>query len=132
MWLTWVAPANGIVTFRTTGSSFDTLLAVYTGNTLGTLQAVASDDDSGGFFTSAVSFNAAADTPYQIAVDGLGGARGQHRVELGAASHRRTRSGDCLATPEPDRCRPGPNVTFAWGSSPKLACVTNGFLRMRC
>ena len=76
MWMAWTAPANGIVTFDTRGSSFDTLLAVYTGTTLGTLQEVTSDDDRGGFETSLVAFNAVAGTEYQIAIDGLNSVAG--------------------------------------------------------
>ena len=45
LWLTWQAPADGIATFDTEGSSFDTLLAVYTGETVTTLNQVASDED---------------------------------------------------------------------------------------
>jgi hypothetical protein len=76
VWLTWRAPASGIVTMTTAGSSFDTLLAVYTGTNLATLQSVASDDDRGGFLTSQVTFNAQVGTDYQIAIDGLNGACG--------------------------------------------------------
>ncbi|HVY70140.1 MAG TPA: immunoglobulin domain-containing protein, partial [Verrucomicrobiae bacterium] len=47
VWTTWVAPANGVVSFSTRGSTFDTTLAVYTGNTLPTLAPVASDSDDG-------------------------------------------------------------------------------------
>jgi hypothetical protein len=77
VWIEWKAPASGIVTFSTRGSGFDTLLAVYTGTTLSNLVEVASDDDSGGFLSSTVSFNAVKDTRYKIAVDGFGGASGE-------------------------------------------------------
>ncbi len=76
VWLTWRAPASGVVTFNTSGSRFDTLLAVYTGTNLTTLTSIASDDDSGGFLTSKVVFNAHVGTEYQIAIDGLNGASG--------------------------------------------------------
>jgi hypothetical protein len=77
VWLQWTAPANGVATFNTRGSSFDTLLAVYTGTSLSSLSPVAANDDEGnGRFTSQVQFNAAADTSYIIAVDGLGSANG--------------------------------------------------------
>jgi hypothetical protein len=33
VWCKWAAPANGPVSFDTTGSLFDTTLAAYTGNT---------------------------------------------------------------------------------------------------
>ena len=76
MWIAWRAPATGIATFNTIGSSFDTVLAVYTGTALTNLQAVAADDDSGGNFTSQVRFNAIADTEYEIAIDGFNAAAG--------------------------------------------------------
>lgn len=78
IWLTWRAPASGVATFETTGSNFDTLLAVYRGTTVASLGAntVVSDDDSGGFFTSRVVFNAVAGVDYEIAVDGFAGAWG--------------------------------------------------------
>ena len=77
VWLQWTAPANGVATFNTRGSSFDTLLAVYTGTSLSALTVVAANDDEvSGLFTSQVQFNAAAGTSYIIAVDGLGGANG--------------------------------------------------------
>jgi hypothetical protein len=76
VWLTWRAPASGIVTMTTAGSSFDTLLAVYTGTNLNALTMIASDDDSGGFLTSKVTFNAQVGVDYQIAIDGLNGASG--------------------------------------------------------
>lgn len=76
VWYVWKAPANGIVTFSTAGSDFDTLLGVYTGNTPATLTPVASDDDSGGYHTSKVQFNVVGGTSYSIAIDGLSGTTG--------------------------------------------------------
>src|SRR5262249_12965425 len=62
IWYRWTAPANGTWTFNTVGSSFDTLLAAYTGTNLGTLVAVASNDNIPGTNTSSVSFGATAGT----------------------------------------------------------------------
>ncbi len=76
VWLRWIAPASGIATFSTLGSTFDTLLAVYTGTTIASLTAVAADEDRGGFLTSQTAFNAVAGTEYSIAVDGFAGASG--------------------------------------------------------
>jgi hypothetical protein len=77
VWLSWRAPATGIATFSTDGSSFDTLLAVYVLTPLGNLQAVASDDDSAGYHTSVVRFNALAGAAYELAVDGFDQAQGE-------------------------------------------------------
>ena len=76
VWFSWRAPASGIATISTAGSDFDTVLAVYTGSSLAELAVVASDDDSGGFLTSKVVFNASAGTDYQIVVDGINGSSG--------------------------------------------------------
>src|SRR5687768_18569543 len=51
--------------------SFPTRRSSDLGASVSTLTEVASDDDEGGFLTSAVQFNASANTAYHIAVDGL-------------------------------------------------------------
>jgi len=76
VWWTWVAPTNGIVTVDTFGSSFDTLLAVYTGSSISDLTLVAGDDDDGPVLGSVVTFVGVAGTAYQIVVDGYNGATG--------------------------------------------------------
>lgn len=76
VWWTWTAPASGKAVVTTRGSSFDTLLGVYTGAAVDQLTRIAQDDDSGGNATSAVAFNAVAGTAYAIAVDGYRGAAG--------------------------------------------------------
>lgn len=78
LWMTWKAPSTGVATFRTTRSNLDTLLAVYTGSSLGTLVPVASNDDDPEVprLTSVVHFDAVAGTDYQIAVDGYEGFTG--------------------------------------------------------
>src|SRR6266545_3921061 len=77
VWYSWRAPEAGTVSFDTAGSDFDTLLAVYLGNTYPTLQGVRSDDDSWPDLTSNVYFDAIAGREYQIAVDGSGGDSGK-------------------------------------------------------
>jgi hypothetical protein len=76
VWWTWTAASNGTATVDTIGSSFDTLLAIYTGNSVNNLTLVAADDDGGGSLSSKTNFNAVAGTAYQIAVDGYNGASG--------------------------------------------------------
>jgi len=76
VWWTWRAPLTGATTIDTIGSSFDTLLSIYTGNALSNLVLVASDDQSGGNDTSKIVLNAVEGTDYQIVVDGFNGARG--------------------------------------------------------
>lgn len=70
VWYRWTAPASGLYTFDTFGSSFDTVLGVYTGNNVSALSAVASSDNAGASAQSRVTFNAIVNTTYYIAVDG--------------------------------------------------------------
>ena len=70
VWWTWTAPATGTVTFDTLGSTFDTLLAVYTGTSLSRLREVGSNDDANNGRQSVVRFAARQGQTYQIAVDG--------------------------------------------------------------
>ena len=79
VWYQWQAPSTGNVTITTLGSNFDTLLAVYTGNSVGALTALAKNDDvdtNAGIVTSTVTFAATAGTVYKIAVDGFDGDTG--------------------------------------------------------
>ena len=82
-WITWQSLLGGIATVQTVGSTFDTVLAVYSGDSLATLTPVADDDDSGGFLTSAVKFNVVAGQKYHIAVGGHNGASGVIVFNLG-------------------------------------------------
>lgn len=74
VWYTWTPAEDGIAVVDLCGSDFDTVLAVYTGNTLATLTEVAANDDDEigacGTDRSAVEFDAEAGTTYRIAVDG--------------------------------------------------------------
>jgi len=84
VWYRWTAPANLLITFQTVNSDFDTLLGVYTGNSVDQLTLVADNDDaSGSLVTSAVTFNAAIGTTYYIAVDGFDGANGNVHLSWG-------------------------------------------------
>ena len=71
VWLTWVAPTNGMAFFRTIGSAFDTVVAVYTGTSLSNLVEVTRDDDNGSHHDGEVGFNAVAGTAYHISVGSL-------------------------------------------------------------
>ena len=81
VWYRWQAPSTGTATIATAGSNFDTVLAVYTGNSVNLLTVIAKNDDiAGDDTTSGVTFSATAGTVYMIAVDGFdsgdGGATG--------------------------------------------------------
>ena len=87
IWWTWTAPLNGQATLRTTGSSLDTVLAVYVGSSLAGLELVARNDDLSTLDArSEVRFEAQARTVYRIAVDGFGGSAGNVELELETAT----------------------------------------------
>lgn len=82
VWWRWTASKDSVITLATAGSDFDTILAVYTGNSVASLTSIASDDDSGGDRTSRLSFRAVAGTTYRIAVDGYGSETGNISLSL--------------------------------------------------
>ncbi len=73
VWWEWTAPQTGPVQISTSDSDFDTLLAVYTGNSVTSLVTIASNNDDPVFggITSTLSFDAIKGITYHIAVDGL-------------------------------------------------------------
>ena len=88
IWYTWHATFDGVMSLTTLGSSFDTLMAVYTGTELKDLTLVAADDDSGGRFASKVVFNCVEGVDYQIAIDGYYGASGSVILSMPANGYR--------------------------------------------
>lgn len=72
IWFRWTAPSNGIATFDTFGSNYDTTLSVYSGSALTSLNAVTANDDADDATgSSRVAFTATRGKTYQIAVDGF-------------------------------------------------------------
>lgn len=77
IWWHWKAPADGILFLSTAGSDFDTLLALYFGSELSTLESVASNDDTpSGAGHSELTTAVKEGRTYRIAVDGYGGMSG--------------------------------------------------------
>jgi hypothetical protein len=72
VWYEWQSPASSTVTVTTGGSGFDTVLAVYSGSSVGSLSSLGKNDDviPGNDRTSMLTFAALAGTTYRIAVDG--------------------------------------------------------------
>ena len=90
VWYRWQAPFSGPVNFTSFGSSFDTLLAAYTGNSVAALTPVTNggnddntntDNAEGHTLTSSITFNAVAGAIYYIAIDGSEGRTGS--IQLG-------------------------------------------------
>lgn len=94
LWWEWTAPASGTVTVSTAGSSYDTVLGVFTGTAVNALTPVAADDDDGSNVTSRLTFGAQAGVSYEIAVDGKNGASGLTLLNLGT-----TPANDAFANP---------------------------------
>ncbi|MBA3354817.1 MAG: hypothetical protein H0U18_02530 [Pyrinomonadaceae bacterium] len=79
VWYTWTASGSGQTTFNTQGSSYDTILGIYTGGSVNALSLIGSNDDvdtNADLLYSSVTFAAGAGTTYRIAVDGFQGETG--------------------------------------------------------
>ena len=98
VWYQWTAPSTGSVTVDTLGSSFDTVLAVYSGSSFGTLGLLGSNDDTSDT-DSSVTFNATANTTYRIYVNGFnnGGSGG----DFGSFKLNWAQQGCTVVTPTP-------------------------------
>lgn len=81
-WFSWRSPAAGNVEVSTIGSTFDTLLSVYSGDDLAHLIEIASNDDEPDSNNSRLEFTANKDVIYHIVVDGYGGASGLAYMKL--------------------------------------------------
>lgn len=81
VWYRWTAPRAGRVVFRmdlTEEPTFDSLLAVYQGDSVDALRTVASNDDVvPGSWAGRLAFTARAGSTYRVAVDGVSGKSGR-------------------------------------------------------
>jgi len=110
VWWHWTAPADGVATVHTHGSSFDTLLGVYTGSSVAGLASVAGNDDDGAAGgTSSVSFVTTAGTTYRVAVDGKNGAYGQVALSWSLVEEADL---SVLISDSPDPVEAGSNLTY--------------------
>ncbi len=85
IWYSWTAPDDGTLKLDTEGSNYDTLLAVYSGETVGSLTLKDSNHDvlgDGNPFWSQVWFNVTAGTVYRIAIDGFDRQYGATRLSV--------------------------------------------------
>ncbi len=92
VWYRYIAPSNGVITIDTCGSSFDTVIAVYTGTQqacpTNPLSLVACNDDSmdvceaGLSRKSFVQFGAPAGESFMIRVGGFNGQSGAGQVTI--------------------------------------------------
>jgi hypothetical protein len=82
VWWAWTAPAGGEYTLDSCGADFDTLLAVYVGESVGALAGIASNDDGPCGAQSSLTFVATAGQAYWFAVDGRGDETGGITLDL--------------------------------------------------
>jgi hypothetical protein len=85
LWWEWTPQTSGPVELSTEGSDFDTVLAVYTGDSLTSLVPVAVSDDvdsPSGALTSLLTWSPQVGRRYFIAVDGFDGASGKVSLSL--------------------------------------------------
>lgn len=70
IWFKYVATGNSVLTVSTSGSDFDTTLAVYKGTAVNNVKLIAENDDSPPSFTSSVNVATQNGDVLYIAVDG--------------------------------------------------------------
>ena len=81
VWFKWVAPSSCKMDFLTYGSDFDTVMGVYTGNSVGSLTPLVENDDvSGSDHTSSCTFDAVKGTTYFICIGGCNAATGNVKL----------------------------------------------------
>lgn len=84
LWWEWQPKTTSVVRVSTDGSSYDTVLGVFSGTELSALTAVAGNDNETGKTTSRLEFTAQAGVTYQIVVGGKGSATGLTLLDIGA------------------------------------------------
>lgn len=84
VWFSWTSSFNRPVHVSLSDATFDTLLAVHQGETVGNLTLVVANDDApvGSGNNSSLTFNATQGQTYKIAVDGKAGAMGTFLLSL--------------------------------------------------
>ncbi len=88
LWWIWSPAASGPVLVDTAGSSFETVVAVYTGDSFSRLVQVAAATDNGSNQPVSVAFNAQAGASYRIAVAGYStNSLGQIRLRVEPNGH---------------------------------------------
>ena len=84
IWYRYTPSEDENVTIDTCGSTFDTILGVYTGDDVSTLSSAAENDNGCGV-QSSISLAVTAGTTYSIEVDGANGATGTVALALQTA-----------------------------------------------
>ncbi|GAB5561852.1 MAG: hypothetical protein SynsKO_34990 [Synoicihabitans sp.] len=85
VWWKWTAAASGHISANTTGSSFDTMLGIYVGDTVGSLDLRVTNDDiiPGVVRSSEVSLQVSEGITYYFLIDGWSGYEGHVQLNVG-------------------------------------------------
>ena len=119
VWYRWTAPSTGPATFELCDSSFDTMVAVYTGSSVDGLTRVTQDDnDCPNEYGARVSFTATAGQEYRIAVDGAYGDWGDLTLRWSRTILAPRQPRAAVDSGPPDRRRPAERDYGAVGRNP--------------
>lgn len=128
VWWSWSAPNAGEFTVWTTSSGysdFDSLLAVYRGSQVDSLELVAENDSGHGGAWSNVRFRAAAGETFAIAVDGKDGVRDTFSFVI-----QELQPPPPPDPPPPPPPPPTPPVEVQW-SSFRTKCKSSGACKVK-
>ena len=107
-WFSYQAQANGTLHINTDGSSYNTVLAVYTGSGFDyASQTCVASNNAAGNGGDRVRFAATSGTIYYIAVDGVGGASGNVKLNVNLGDPP-----SITSQPQSKTVATGSNVTF--------------------
>ena len=82
VWFRWTAPFNGQAMISTDGTTFDSVLGVYTGPSPQDLAKIGENDDGGYGHNALVRFETIATTVYRVKVDGYQGVGGDYTLNI--------------------------------------------------
>lgn len=82
VWYEWVAPSNGMLLIDTTGSAFNTVLGVFTGDDVASLTTLKVDNIGFDGTDAALYLNVTEGVSYKIMVDGFNSASGSFVLVL--------------------------------------------------
>ena len=128
IWYQWTATEDGSLDLQTQGSSYDTLLAVYSGSSISGLTAVGANDDAPGGLWSRLSLDVTAGTTYKIAVDGYGGRSGSTLISGAFTAKRPAPTPTPTPTPIPEPVAPDTTITESPGTSTTNTRPTFSFI----
>jgi len=134
VWYSWTSDRNGAVSIEACNPWFDTLLAVYTGESLASLTAKAANDDAAGALWSRVTLDVTAGTTYKFAIDGYGGHSGTTVISGAFTAKQPTPTPPTPPTPTPTPApaptpvAPDTTITEAPGSSTTNTRPTFSFI----